>query len=135
MIKEEIRKISQYLYENLGPGHKEKTYRDAICLELQDRGYTVKTESPSSISYTTKNGKTMIIGSEKVDICEYKDGKYTFLEVRTMLSFFNKKDVDEVSYLKFRKYLSSLGLENGLLINFPFPPIPEVEIIDNSDSE
>lgn len=130
MIKE-IKEIADYLYNNLGPGHKDKTYRDAICLELQDRGYTVKTESPSSISYTTKNGKTMIIGSEKVDICAFKDGKYTFIEVRSMLSFLNNKDVDKASYLKVRKYLSSLGLENGVLINFPFPPLQDVEIIVN----
>ena len=131
VVIKEIKEIADYLYNNLGPGHKDKTYRDAICLELQDRGYTVKTESPSSISYTTKNGKTMIIGSEKVDICAFKDGKYTFIEVRSMLSFLNNKDVDKASYLKVRKYLSSLGLENGVLINFPFPPLQDVEIIVN----
>ena len=131
VVIKEIKEIADYLYNNLGPGHKDKTYRDAICLELQDRGYTVKTESPSSISYTTKNGKTMIIGSEKVDICAFKDGKYTFIEVRSMLSFLNNKDVDKASYLKVRKYLSSIGLENGVLINFPFPPLQDVEIIVN----
>ena len=71
----EITQIAEYLYENLGPGHKDKTYRDAIALELQERGYTVKTESPSPITYTTQNGKTMIVGSEKVDICAFKEGK------------------------------------------------------------
>jgi GxxExxY protein len=128
----EITQIAEYLYENLGPGHKDKTYRDAIALELQERGYTVKTESPSPITYTTQNGKTMIVGSEKVDICAFKEGKYTFIEIRAMLSFLNKKkDPNEAIYLKIRKYLSSLGLDNGIIINFPFPPMENVEIIQN----
>ena len=128
----EITQIAEYLYENLGPGHKDKTYRDAIALELQEKGYTVKTESPSPITYTTQNGKTMIVGSEKVDICAFKEGKYTFIEIRAMLSFLNKKkDPDEAIYLKIRKYLSSLGLDNGIIINFPFPPMENVEIIQN----
>ena len=99
---------------------------------MQERGYTVKTESPSPITYTTQNGKTMIVGSEKVDICAFKEGKYTFIEIRAMLSFLNKKkDPDEAIYLKIRKYLSSLGLDNGIIINFPFPPMENVEIIQN----
>ena len=136
-MKEEIRKIAEYLYENLGPGHKDKTYRDAIALELQDKGYTVKTESPSSISYTTKDGKTMIVGSEKIDICAYKDGEYSFIEVRSMMSFFNKKkeDSESISYLKIRKYLSSIGLDNGFLVNFPFPPMDTVELIENNEGQ
>ena len=49
-----------------------------------------------------------------------------------MLSFLNKKkDPDEAIYLKIRKYLSSLGLDNGIIINFPFPPMKNVEIIQN----
>tara|TARA_B100000700_G_C14802950_1_gene741485 strand:+ start:134 stop:541 length:408 start_codon:yes stop_codon:yes gene_type:complete len=131
MVKE-ISEIAEHLYEGLGPGHKDKTYRDAMALELQERGYIVKTEVPSNIVYTTKTGKTMILGSQKVDICANKDGKYTFIEIRVMLSFLKgKDDIDEVNYLKTRKYLSSMGLEEGILINFPFPPMDDVEIIEN----
>ncbi len=135
MVKE-ISEIAEHLYEGLGPGHKDKTYRDAMALELQERGYIVKTEVPSNIVYTTKTGKTMILGSQKVDICANKDGKYTFIEIRAMLSFLKgKNDIDEVNYLKTRKYLSSMGLEEGILINFPFPPMDAVEVIENKVGE
>ncbi len=135
MVKE-ISEIAEHLYEGLGPGHKDKTYRDAMALELQERGYIVKTEVPSNIVYTTKTGKTMILGSQKVDICANKDGKYTFIEIRVMLSFLKgKNDIDEVNYLKTRKYLSSMGLEEGILINFPFPPMDAVEVIENKVGE
>ena len=45
-----------------------KLYRDAMNIELQDRGYTVKTEAPVSIKYKTKKGKEMIVGGEKIDL-------------------------------------------------------------------
>ena len=52
-----IKQVAKYVYKTLGPGHEEAIYRDAMSVELQDRGYTVKTEAPVSIQYTTKKGK------------------------------------------------------------------------------
>ena len=49
-----IKQVANYVYNILGPGHEEAIYRDAMSLELQDRGYTVKTEAPVSIRYKTK---------------------------------------------------------------------------------
>ena len=41
-----IKQVANYVYDKLGPGHEEAIYRDAMSVELQDRGYTVKTEAP-----------------------------------------------------------------------------------------
>ena len=41
-----FKQVAKYVYETLGPGHEEVIYRDAMSVELQDRGYTVKTEAP-----------------------------------------------------------------------------------------
>ena len=54
-----IKQVAKYVYKTLGPGHEEAIYRDAMSVELQDRGYTVKTEAPISIRYKTKKGKEM----------------------------------------------------------------------------
>ena len=40
MIKT-IKQVAVYVYESLGPGHEEAIYRDAMSVELQDRGYTM----------------------------------------------------------------------------------------------
>ena len=48
---------AKYVYSTLGAGHEEAIYRDAMSIELQDRGFTVKTEAPISIKYKTKKGK------------------------------------------------------------------------------
>ena len=46
-----FKQVAKYVYETLGPGHEEAIYRDAMSVELQDRGYTVKMEAPISIRY------------------------------------------------------------------------------------
>ena len=50
-----IKQVAKYVYDTFGSGHEESIYRDAMSIELQDRGYTVKTEAPVSIKYKTKN--------------------------------------------------------------------------------
>jgi GxxExxY protein len=129
---DKIEKIAKHVYEDLGPGHKDKTYRDALALEMQEIGYSTKIESPVNITYTTKKGNTMIIGSQTVDICAFKDGNYIFIEVKAMMQFFKKPDTENIAYIKIRKYLASIGLDSGVLINFPFPPAEKIEIIDYS---
>ena len=44
-----IKQVAKYVYSTLGAGHEEAIYRDAMSIELQDRGYTVKTEAPVTI--------------------------------------------------------------------------------------
>ena len=56
---------AKYVYSTLGAGLEEAIYRDAMSIELQDRGFTVKTEAPVSIKYNTSKGKSMIVGSGK----------------------------------------------------------------------
>ena len=83
MIKT-IKQVAVYVYESLGPGHEEAIYRDAMSVELQDRGYTVKTEAPISIRYKTKKGKEMIVGSGKLDLYVAKGGNYAVVELKTV---------------------------------------------------
>ena len=66
-----FKQVAKYVYETLGPCHEEAIYRDAMSVELQDRGYTVKTEAPISIRYKTKKGKEMIVGSGKIDLLSF----------------------------------------------------------------
>ena len=40
-----FKQVAKYVYDTLGPGHEEAIYRDAMSVELQDRGYTVKKDS------------------------------------------------------------------------------------------
>jgi len=125
---------AKYVYSTLGAGHEEAIYRDAMSIELQDRGFTVKTEAPVSIKYRSKKGKDMIVGSGKIDLYIMKAGKYTVVELKTVgriLKEGGKKTKEQTKeYIQLKKYLEALDIENGMLINFPFPPEDKPEIIE-----
>ena len=128
-----IKQVAMYVYDTLGPGHEEAIYRDAMSIELQDRGYTVKTEAPVSIKYKTKKGKEMIVGGAKIDLYIIKNDKYAVIELKTVGQILKKNGKktkeDTKEYHQLQKYLSALDVETGMLINFPFPPEDEPEII------
>ena len=128
-----IKQVAKYVYETLGAGHEEAIYRDAMSVELQDRGYTVKTEAPISIRYTTKKGREMIVGSGKIDLYVTKANKYAVIELKTVSRILKenskKTKEDTKEYHQLKKYLEALDVETGVLINFPFPPEDEPEII------
>ena len=125
---------AKYVYSTLGAGHEEAIYRDALSIELQDRGFTVKTEAPVSIKYRSKKGKDMIIGSGKIDLYLMKNGKHTVVELKTVGRILKeggkKTKEDTKEYIQLKKYLEALDIDNGLLINFPFPPEDKPEIIE-----
>ena len=96
--------------------------------------YTVKTEAPISIRYKTKKGKEMIVGGAKIDLYITKAKKYAVIEFKTVgkiLKENSKKTKDDTKeYHQLQKYLGALDVETGVLINFPFPPDDEPEIIN-----
>ena len=134
-----IKQVAKYVYETLGAGHEEAIYRDAMSVELQDRGYTVKTEAPISIQYTTKKGKKMIVGRGGIDLFIMKENimkenKYAVIELKAISRILKenskKTKEDTKEYHQLKKYLEALDVETGVLINFPFPPEDEPEIIE-----
>ena len=134
-----IKQVAKYVYKTLGPGHEEAIYRDAMSIELQDRGYTVKTEAPVSIQYTTKKGKKMIVGRGGIDLFIMKENimkenKYAVIELKAISRILKenskKTKEDTKEYHQLKKYLEALDVETGVLINFPFPPEDEPEIIE-----
>ncbi len=131
-IKDDIEMIAKEVYENLGAGHQEAIYREAMCMELQEMDYIVKTEMPISIKYTTMKGKEIIIGAGRADLYVEKEGKKLVIELKAVSPLnrkSNKKEMKE--YAQLRKYLSALGGGSGVLINFPFPPKEAPEIFWN----
>lgn len=143
-IESNIEETAKRVYKELGAGHQEAIYREAMSIELQDRGYIVKTEMPVSIKYTTaKHKKVITIGDSRVDLYVEKGKERAIIElkaVKTVLGGSSKKredtkedfektmeDVKE--YAQLQKYLQALSEERGFLINFPFPPMEEPEIV------
>jgi len=83
-ILREIQRVAKRVYNELGTGHGEAIYRDAMSLELQEKGYTVKTEAPVSIRYITSKGKDMIVGSGKIDLFVLKKDSFVVIELKAV---------------------------------------------------
>ena len=75
----------------------------------------------------------MIVGGTKIDLYITKDKKYSIAELKTMGRILKKNGEktkgDTKEYHQLQKYLGALDVEMGILINFPFPPANEPEII------
>ena len=134
-ILTDVRRAAKRIYNEMGAGHEEAIYRDALCVELQDKGYTIKTEAPVSITYTTSKGRKMIVGSGKIDLYISKKDDYAIVELKAITTMLKenseKTKEDRKEYVQLQKYLAALSEKNGILINFPFPPEKEPEIYES----
>ena len=134
-ILTDVRRAAKRIYNEMGAGHEEAIYRDALCVELQDKGYTIKTEAPVSITYTTSKGRKMIVGSGKIDLYISKKDDYAIVELKAITRMLKenseKTKEDRKEYIQLQKYLAALSEKNGILINFPFPPEKEPEIYES----
>ena len=132
-ILREIQRVAKRVYDELGAGHGEAIYRDAMSLDLQEKGYMVKTEAPISIRYNTSKGKDMIVGSGKIDLIVSKKDSFAVIELKAigrLLKDGGKETKEEKKeYIQLQKYLNALNQDCGILINFPFPGEDEPEVI------
>ena len=75
----------------------------------------------------------MIVGGAKIDLYITKAEKYSIVELKTvgriLKENWEKTKEDTKEYHQLQKYLGALDVEMGVLINFPFPPEDEPEII------
>jgi GxxExxY protein len=64
-----IREMCMYISQELGVGHSEKVYQEALAAELRSRGYIVELERVVPIMYTPANhGSQVCIGYARLDI-------------------------------------------------------------------
>jgi len=92
------------VHRHLGPGHPEKVYENALCIELDFRGIPYERQLPVKLSY-----KGQSVGESFVDVLI---GGILVLELKSveMLSPTHKAQVNS--------YLAALKLHLGLLANF-----------------
>ena len=64
-----IREICSYISRELGVGHSEKVYQEALAAELRSRGHTVELERVVPIMYTPANeGVQVCVGYARLDL-------------------------------------------------------------------
>jgi GxxExxY protein len=68
-LTQSIREICAYISQELGVGHSEKVYQEALAAELRSRGLTVELERVVPIMYTPANdGAQVCVGYARLDL-------------------------------------------------------------------
>ena len=88
----------------LTPGFEEKVYRNALYIELTDRGIVVETEIPFKVYY-----KNHIVGDYRADMIV---DRRVIIELKAVSALATIHEVQLVNYL------TATGIDDGLLINF-----------------
>ncbi|MBR5653351.1 MAG: GxxExxY protein [Prevotella sp.] len=103
LIKE-ILDSAREVRKELKQGFEEKVYKNALFLELKDRGLSVMTEVEYDVRY-----KNRIVGQYKADMV-VDDSVVVELKANNSLCAANE--------VQLVNYLNASGIEDGLLINF-----------------
>jgi len=103
-----LKDIAQEVYENLGSGHSESVYHNAIKHELILRGIKFESEVVRGIYY-----KDFYVGQIRCDLIIEKK---LIVELKTQDKVAFKQGDSEVRQIN--KYLKNFKINDGLLINF-----------------
>ena len=125
----EIREICLYISQQLGVGHSEKVYQEALAVELRLRGYTVELERVVPIMYTPANSSADVcVGYARLDLLVSKANTSPFvieLKAAASLSAASLRAQVQV-YLKALR--SQYPLITGIGVQFMQPGTKDVPV-------
>ena len=99
-------KIANEIYKELGPSHTESVYHRAMEAEFRNLGIKYESEVVTPIKY-----KGTYVGYGRADIVL---PGILVIELKAKASALN-----HVEESRLQTYMKSLGINNGILINFP----------------
>jgi GxxExxY protein len=92
------------VHRELGPGFVEQVYENALCLELQARTIPIQRQLPASVFY-----RGVEVGTHRLDL---------LVDERMVVELKAIKALENVHFAIVRSYLSAVGLDHGLILNF-----------------
>lgn len=111
-INELVNKVIDCAYKvgrKLYPGYLESVYQNALCIELGKAGLPYEKEVMMTVLY---DGET--VGQFRADIVV--DGRL-IVELKTVSA------LNESHHIQLVNYLTTTGIDDGLLINFSTKPL------------
>ncbi len=106
------------VYNELGYGFLERVYQNALCLELEDRGFEVEPQKQIDVYYKGKK-----VGEYYADLVV---NNLVILELKAT------EDIVEAFEAQVINYLRASRVEVGLLLNFGKRPQIKRKIYENS---
>lgn len=122
-LKESIIESATEVYNELGGGHLESIYHDAMCVEFNSRGIKYKFKQHVLVYY-----KGHKVGLHEIDFIVQNKNKTVVVEPKATSWKTSPKERAQLC-----SYIHTLGFESGLIINFPAndssePSIEEVPL-------
>jgi len=106
-LVEQIRKASQDVYQELGAGYNESIYEEALAVELRERKIPYEVERNTEIFY-----KGQKVGIHRLDF---------ILDDKLVVELKAAAKITESNIGQTKAYLNTLGLKDGIIVNFPYP--------------
>jgi GxxExxY protein len=92
------------VHKELGPGFLESVYRNAVAVELHNKGILFESEKEITLHY-----KADIIGTHRLDL---------FVENELVVELKTVEELHKKHYAQVRSYLKAVRKQIGLLVNF-----------------
>jgi len=106
-----VKEASCAIYKELGAGYNETVYEEALAVELRERKLNYNVESNAEIFY-----KGIKVGIHRLDF---------IIEKKLVVELKAQPNLTLSHVGQTRSYLKTLNLNNGILINFPYPDKPK----------
>jgi GxxExxY protein len=110
----DIETFAREIYSELGPGHSERVYHNAMEVLLREKGILYESERIITIPF-----RGHVIGNLRADI---------IINNKTILEFKTIKTLNDAAVLQAQSYLRLTGLKEAYLVNYPPHPDREVEV-------
>ena len=104
LLISEIIECAKRIRRQLGPGFLEKVYKNAMIVELRKLKLTYEAEKLIQVLYDG-----IVVGEYRTDI---------IVEGRLILELKATQDLSIANEVQLVNYLTSTGIDDGLLINF-----------------
>jgi GxxExxY protein len=99
-----IRKLAEEVYSELGPGHTESIYHNAMKIQIQDSGLAYESERDIPVLF-----KGRYVGTVRADI---------IVNHEIVLEFKISGKMDD-AMLQCRQYMKLQGIPHGFVVLFP----------------
>ncbi|MCY3506310.1 MAG: GxxExxY protein [Chloroflexi bacterium] len=104
---EQVKEAATAVYSALRAGYEERVYEEAMAVEFRERDLTYEIERNTEIYYRDQK-----VGTHRLDFI-LNDA--LVVELKAVASISNSHKSQTAAYLR------TLGLERGMVVNFPYP--------------
>jgi len=100
-----MKSIAENIWASLGPGYSESVYHCAFEVALRKQGIFYETERIVPVFYDGQN-----VGHVRADL---------IIDRKVVIELKSVSKLNESYRIQTRNYMDLLGLDHGILINFP----------------